>query len=328
MSFNAWKTCLLGAYYGATLPARWRAARERARRQTEPVRILFYHRVADDHPNAWTMGTRRFTSQIRWLRTRFDLVSLAEAQSRIAAGRNGIPTACITFDDGYADNMHFAVPLLLRHQIPFTYFVSTNHVLRGEAFPHDVATGCPLSPNTAADLKRLADAGVEIGGHTRGHVDLAAFSNQQQLDDEIAGCKRELEELIKRPMSYFAFPYGKHANMSSAAFRAASMAGYDGVCSAYGGYNFPGDDDFHLRRIHADPESFRFKNWMTVDARKVRMQRDFYPGEFATAVRQDQQDKEIWRQGEKANSGASLVSPCFPVSLSPCLDQAASATCD
>ena len=43
------------------------------------------------------------------------------------------------------------------------------------------------------------------------------------------------------------------------AFRVAYEAGYDGVCSAYGGYNFPGDDPFHLRRIHADPEFIRLQ---------------------------------------------------------------------
>jgi peptidoglycan/xylan/chitin deacetylase (PgdA/CDA1 family) len=275
MSTAAWKQCLLGAYYGATLPARQRAARQRALQQTEPVRILFYHRVSDERPNAWTMSTRRFAAQIRWLRARFDIVGLAEAQSRIASGKNCVPTACVTFDDGYADNMRFAVPLLLRHRIPFTYFVSTNHVLREEPFPHDVAAGYPLAPNTPSDIQELEAAGVEIGGHTRGHVDLGGTLSMQQLNDEIAGCKHELEDVINRSVRYFAFPYGLHANLSVTAFHVARQAGFEGVCSAYGGYNFPGDEPFHLRRIHADPEMPRFKNWMMVDPRKLRMQRDF-----------------------------------------------------
>ena len=54
------------------------------------------------------------------------------------------------------------------------------------------------------------------------------------------------------------------------------------MCSAYGGYNFPGDDPFHLRRFHADPEFIRFNNWMTVDPRKLRMHRDFDPGDYRT----------------------------------------------
>ena len=275
-----WKQCALAGYYWATLPARRRAAEVRAARHAEPVQILFYHRVADEHPNGWTMSTRSFAKQIDWLRARFELVSLAEGQARIAAGRNRVPTACITFDDGYADNMRFAVPLLLRHKIPFTYFVSTSHVLGGRPFPHDVSCGQPLAPNTPAQLRRLAAAGVEIGAHTRRHVDLGGELTTDELAEEIVGCKWELEDAIGRDVRYFAFPYGLHANLSTAAFHVAFEAGYEGVCSAYGGYNFPGDDPFHLRRFHADPELTRFRNWLTVDPRKLRKHRDFVPGDY------------------------------------------------
>jgi peptidoglycan/xylan/chitin deacetylase (PgdA/CDA1 family) len=278
----SWKEFLLTGYYCATQPARRRAAAARASRQTEPVRVVYYHRVADEHFNAWTMSTRAFAAQIDWLRARFDIVGLAEAQARIKAGRNSVPTACITFDDGYADNMHFAAPLLAKHQIPFTYFVSTDHVLGGRPFPHDVAAGLPLAPNTPDQLRELAAAGAEIGAHTRGHVDLGKLP-ADKMHDEIAGCKRDLEDAITADVRYFAFPYGQHQNLSAEAFRIVFEAGYHGICSAYGGYNFPGDDSFHLRRIHADPELVRFKNWLTVDGRKLRKHRDFDPGDYWVA---------------------------------------------
>jgi peptidoglycan/xylan/chitin deacetylase (PgdA/CDA1 family) len=130
----------------------------------------------------------------------------------------------------------------------------------------------------------LAEAGVEIGAHTRRHVDLGARLSPDELRDEIVGCKWELEHAIGRDVRYFAFPYGLHANLSTAAFRAAYAAGYRGVCSAYGGYNFPGDDSFHLRRFHADPEFIRFKNWLTLDPRKMRKHRDFDPGDYRSAA--------------------------------------------
>jgi peptidoglycan/xylan/chitin deacetylase (PgdA/CDA1 family) len=282
---RAWKEYALAGYYWATLPSRHRAAIVRAARHLEPVRILFYHRVADELQNDWTISTRTFAEQLRWLRSRFDLVSLAEAQARIASGRNRWPTACITFDDGYADNMRFAVPLLLKHQVPFTYFVSTSHVLGGRPFPHDVRAGQPQAPNTPAQLRQLAAAGVEIGAHTRRHVDLGGERTSDELVDEIVRCKWELEEAIGQDVRYFAFPYGRHENLSAAAFSVAYEAGYEGVCSAYGGYNFPGDDPFHLRRFHADPEIIRFKNWLSVDARKLRRHRDFDPGDYRTEYR-------------------------------------------
>jgi hypothetical protein len=57
--------------------------------------------------------------------------------------------------------------------------------------------------------------------------------------------------------------------MPQEAFQVARSAGYQAVCSAYGGYNFPGDDSFHLRRIHADNEMIRLRNWLTLDPRKT-----------------------------------------------------------
>jgi peptidoglycan/xylan/chitin deacetylase (PgdA/CDA1 family) len=275
-----WKRTALASYYWASLPGRRLAALDARAQQTAPVRILFYHRVADEHPNDWTISTRTFAKQVRWLRRRFDIVSLAEAQRRIASGANDRPTACITFDDGYADNLYFALPFLAKYGIPYTYFVSTEFVVSGDPFPHDAAAGQPLIPNSPGQLKRLAAAGAEIGAHTRNHVNLGDEQSPDALVDEIQGCKFELEEIIGRAVRYFAFPYGQKEHLSQEAFRIAAAAGYDGVCSAYGGYNFPGDDPFHLRRFHADREFVRFKNWLTVDPRKVASQRDFDPGHY------------------------------------------------
>jgi hypothetical protein len=75
------------------------------------------------------------------------------------------------------------------------------------------------------------------------------------------------------------FPYGLHQNLSGLAIETARKIGYASVCSAYGGYNFPGDDAFHLQRIHADPETIRLKNWLTVDPRKLALVRRFIPDE-------------------------------------------------
>jgi peptidoglycan/xylan/chitin deacetylase (PgdA/CDA1 family) len=269
----------LSAYYLATLPWRRRAAADRADRGTEPVCVLFYHRVADSSPNSWTMPTRTFARQIRWLQERFDVVSLEEAQARLASGRNTRPTAAITFDDGYAENCDFALPLLLREQLPFTYFVSTNHVFANRPFPHDVAAGRPLAPNSLSQLRELAAAGVEIGAHSRNHVHLGVAS-ADQLEEEIVGSKHDLEQALQREVRYYAFPYGQPSDLSTAAFQIAYQAGYRGVCSAFGGYNFPGDDPFHLRRIHADCELVRLKNWLTVDPRKLRHPIEFNPGDF------------------------------------------------
>ncbi|MCA9240124.1 MAG: polysaccharide deacetylase family protein [Planctomycetales bacterium] len=274
-----WKRPLLSAYYAASLPARQSAAAARKSCGREPVRILFFHRIADACPNPWTMPCRTFERQVSWIARHYEVVSLHEAQQRIRSGTNHKPTACLTFDDGYAENCEFALPLLLKRSLPFTYFVTTDNVLRGKPFAHDLADGVALKPNTLAELRALAKSGVEIGAHTRSHADLGRLESESELQEEIVGSKQELEDAIGRHVRYFAFPFGLHANMSPAAYRVACQGGYEGVCSAYGSYNWPGEDPFHLRRFHADVGMVRLKNWMTIDPRKFQVE-EFDPGDF------------------------------------------------
>ena len=137
----SWKTLLLNLYYQGSRPYRRRRDRRAAAEGRVPVVVLFYHRVADDGCGSWTHSNADFARQIDWLARRFDLVSLEEAQRRIASGHNTRPTACITFDDGYADNCNTAIPLLIKRQIPCTYFVTWHNVQSGEPFPHDVVLG-------------------------------------------------------------------------------------------------------------------------------------------------------------------------------------------
>lgn len=258
---------LLPAYYYGTLPARRLASRLASLAGMQPVAVIFYHRVADGSPNPWTISNRQFARQIDWLTQNFDVLSLDEAQQRIRCRENHRPAVCITFDDGYADNCQQALPLLLSRRIQFTYFVSSQFILHNQPFPHDKKLGVPLAPNTVQQLQSLAKAGVEIGAHTRTHRDLGQDCDTEVLRNEILGSRDDLQEILDRPIRYFAFPYGQLANLSHDAFQIARTAEFAGVCSAYGGYNFPGSDPFHLQRFHADPNLLRLKNWLTFDPR-------------------------------------------------------------
>ncbi len=271
---NWWRKSLLTGYYHATLPYRVYRRRMAEARGMAPITVLFYHRVADDAASPWTLSNRAFAQQMRWLKYRFDLLSLAEAQRRIARRENHRQAVCVTFDDGYAANCHEAIPLLIAEKIPCTYFVSSRCVLEGSPFPHDVARGYEGRPNTIDEIRAMAAEGIDIGAHTRSHVDLGRVNNPRKLHEEVVVAGEELQQAIGTAVRYFAFPYGQTVHLSQAAFRLAHEYGYDGVCSAYGGYNFPGDDPFHIQRVCAD-NLLRLKNWVTLDPRKVRLHRRF-----------------------------------------------------
>ncbi|MFK4069049.1 polysaccharide deacetylase family protein [Streptomyces sp. NPDC029674] len=175
---------------------------------TGPVPILMYHSVARV-PNAATrelsVSPDAFERQMKTLAER-GCTPLTTAQLAAAwrsPGRS-LPErpVLITFDDGYEGVHRYALPVLAGHGFASTLFVSTGW-LRGK---HD--TGGALDRMLDWDqVRELAAAGAEIGGHSHTHPEL------DQLDDdelrfELRRCHDILtEETGTRPVS-FAYPYG------------------------------------------------------------------------------------------------------------------------
>ncbi len=271
------KSLLLHLYYYGSGPVRWWDRLGWAWDGRCPITVLYYHRVADEAPGPWTCPNRLFVRQMQWLVRRFEMISLAEVQRRIRIGESARPAVHVTFDDGYSENCQEAIPLLVRLRVPCTYFVSAGHVVSGEPFAHDLACGTPRPPNTPEQLRAMAGAGIEIGSHTFTHADLGAALSDAQLRHELAGSKAQIEQIVARPVRYFAFPYGQFRHLSAAAFEHARRAGYEAVCTAFGGYNFPGGDAFHIRRFHVDDDMIRLKNHASIDPRKLHAPSFAYP---------------------------------------------------
>ncbi len=79
------------------------------------------------HPNRILEITPEFLdAALRYVRlSGLDLVSLDEAVDRLARGDVQKRFACFTIDDGYRDNLEFALPVFRKHECPFTVFVAT-----------------------------------------------------------------------------------------------------------------------------------------------------------------------------------------------------------
>jgi peptidoglycan/xylan/chitin deacetylase (PgdA/CDA1 family) len=63
---------------------------------------------------------------LRLRRSGVDLISLDEMHARISSGDFGRRFACLTFDDGYRDNLTYAYPILRKHGVPFAIYVPTS----------------------------------------------------------------------------------------------------------------------------------------------------------------------------------------------------------
>jgi len=271
-----WKWLLLNVYYHGSKPVRWWIYRKLAAQRRMPILVLYYHRIADDRATECTMPNRVFIDQVDWLRRNFELISMDEVQRRLRSGINDCPAVHITFDDGYADNCQTAIPWLVKQRIPCTYFVTAAGVLDRRPFHHDLEWGVNLLPNSLEEIRAMASAGIEIGAHTYSHRDLGSLTDTAVLHKELVVARQDLSAAICRPIRYFSFPFGLRVNLSCQAFVLAAQCGYEGVCSAYGGYNYPGDDAFHIHRIPAVCELLRMKNWLTADPRKIHTRRFEY----------------------------------------------------
>ncbi|MBL8891631.1 MAG: polysaccharide deacetylase family protein [Planctomycetaceae bacterium] len=258
---------LIEAYRLASQPWRWLRQWRWTRSGRYPIVVLFYHRVADTNPTDWTISRAGFAQQVDWLQKHFELLSMDEVHQRMRKGYNDRPSVAITFDDGYAENMDYALPMLAERKIPCMYYVSTSFILNQTYFPHDEQLGLQLQPNSVRDLKRIVQWGLDIGAHTRTHLDIGKVTDVQQLEYELGGCRRELINLLNVPVEHFAFPYGQSHNFTAQAIEVARRLGYKTVSAAYGGYNHLGDDPFFIQRVHGDPSLTRIKNWVTLDPR-------------------------------------------------------------
>jgi len=254
---------------------RWATARKRARLMSTfeeqkmfPASILFYHRVASHQMNAWSIKTGNFERQLDWILANTSPASLDQIRDTQLIGSRDKPQVAVTFDDGYGENCEHAIPALLERQIPCTYFVATHFIETGSAFPHDQACGIPLRPNTVAEIKQMANLGIQIGAHSHTHVDFGRPLSDSELRFEITDVRKRLQDWTGQSIDYFAFPFGLKRNISQEAIDVVFESGFKSFVSAAGGMNQPGQDANHLQRIHGDPGMASLKNWLTFDPRK------------------------------------------------------------
>lgn len=93
--------------------------------------ILLYHRVAESvhDTHSLCVTPRHFAEHMDVLRRCARPLPLAELSEALHEGRP-LPSrsVVVTFDDGYADNLFNAKPLLERYEIPATVFMTTGYL--------------------------------------------------------------------------------------------------------------------------------------------------------------------------------------------------------
>ncbi|MGH7298934.1 MAG: polysaccharide deacetylase family protein [Candidatus Rokuibacteriota bacterium] len=91
-----------------------------------PAIVLMYHRVSPVSRDPWQLAVTpaHFAEHLEVVRHHGRPVAIRSLTHALAAGRTPGPAVAITLDDGYADNLLHARPLLERHDAPATVFVA------------------------------------------------------------------------------------------------------------------------------------------------------------------------------------------------------------
>jgi peptidoglycan/xylan/chitin deacetylase (PgdA/CDA1 family) len=116
--------------------------------------IFIYHRVLP-HKDPLFPGevdSAEFDHDLRRIGAMFNVIALRDAVRHSAAGTLPPRAACITFDDGYADNAEVALPVLQRHKLPATFFVATGFLNGGRMWNDSVIEMVRRAPDGALDF--------------------------------------------------------------------------------------------------------------------------------------------------------------------------------
>lgn len=168
-----------------------------------PTQTIFtYHEVLPDSAiSRYAVSTDQFESHLKLFRQLGEQFSCRPR---------------LSFDDGHASNYLYAAPLLSRHGVLATFFVTTGFV------------SCRTSHMGWSDVRSLLAAGHEVQAHGYSHRFLPECSDSE-LVHELVDAKNDLEDRIGRPVTEMSLPGGRYDDR---VLRFIAKAGYRKVYSS------------------------------------------------------------------------------------------------
>lgn len=175
------------------------------------IPILMYHSI-ESMPKSTVMRSlhvppRRFKFQMWLLRILgYKGLSLKELKPYLDGNKHG-KVVGITFDDGYQNNLLNAAPILTKYNFSATCYIVSGRI--GLSNSWDLDNGITQRPlMTEYEIKEWLNLGMDIGAHTRTHVDLTNISEEKAYK-EINDSKKQLEKKFNITVTDFCYPFGR-----------------------------------------------------------------------------------------------------------------------
>jgi peptidoglycan/xylan/chitin deacetylase (PgdA/CDA1 family) len=215
--------------------------------------ILCYHNVApapaDTRFKLLYVSPESFEWQL-WSLRRLGLrgVSMGEGIARL---RNATSRGYVvfTFDDGYADALATAAPLMKHYGFTATCYVVSDALGTYNHWDAEyLGETKPLM--SRAQLEQWLAAGMEVGSHSCSHPRLSQLA-ADAVGHEIAESRARLRRMLGVPIEHFAYPFG---HFTDEAVEWVRRAGYSSAVTVLPGVARAADDPLRLPRILVNGE--------------------------------------------------------------------------
>lgn len=204
--------------------------------------ILMYHSISENADYFWKVLPKDFERQMAYLAAaQIPVIPLSELVRRLREKESLGGAISLTFDDGYRDNYSAAFPILKKYGFPATIFVVTGLIGKSDKRGLEYLTSDEIRAMHASGL-------ISIEPHTRTHPKLSALPDGAARS-EIAGSKNDIEQLLGKHATLFAYPYG---SFNTATDRIVRECGFDAATAVGEGTVSASSDQYHLPRNSID----------------------------------------------------------------------------
>jgi peptidoglycan/xylan/chitin deacetylase (PgdA/CDA1 family) len=171
------------------------------------IPVITYHKISDIKEFGLTTVTQNnFEEHIQYLsQNGYTAICFSDiVNQKVLPDRPII----ITFDDGYENVYHNALPVLNKYGYRAVIFVVTDYI--GKYNNWEPASFQSKYRHLSQDqIRKLSDNGYEIASHSERHRYLPILDPADLLD-EIANSKNFIEKIIGGPVLSFCYPYGRY----------------------------------------------------------------------------------------------------------------------
>lgn len=209
--------------------------------------VLFYHSVSDGREQ-FSVKPSEFAQQMKVISELGLKVVRASQLKEMMRQRSDLSkTVCLTFDDGYEDNLLNVLPVLRQYGFCATVFIGS--ALIGQSVT--AREGSKLKILSAEQIKIMAQSGlIDFGSHGLNHLKLTKLGDDR-LEAELSLSRQALESLLGQKVTLFSYPYGNCDSRVKEAVRRH----YQMAFSVRPGRVKNSDDLFEIRRNMIDGQT-------------------------------------------------------------------------